>query len=293
MDYLTHILVLCAVYAILAVALDLLAGQAGILSLAQGAFFGVGAYVSALLSLRLELPFLLTFLAAAFSGMCCSLFVSLPSLRLRDDYFVIATFGFQLVVISVLNNWLDLTGGPTGVRGIPRPTILGFELKSALSLLALAGVVLMMSWMAVLRLAHSPFGRALRAIAEDEVFATALGKNSFSFKVVAVAVSAMLSAGAGSIYAHYATYIDPTGFGVMESILIVSMVIIGGAGSTNGPVLGAVVLVVFPEVLRLVGIPGHVAANLRQIAYGLALIVVMWLRPTGLVARRLRPNGTS
>ena len=134
-----------------------------------------------------------------------------------------------------------------------------------------------------MRLASSPFGRVLRSIREDEPFAASLGKNTLRFKVTAFAVSAALAASAGGLYAHYNTYIDPSSFTVMESILVVSMVIVGGAGSLWGPVIGAVVLVSLPEALRFVGLPVSVAANVRQILYGGLLVIMIMFRPRGLV----------
>jgi branched-chain amino acid transport system permease protein len=139
------------------------------------------------------------------------------------------------------------------------------------------------AYLIVDRISSSPFGRVLRAIREDETFAQSLAKNTTAYKVTAFCVSAALAASAGSLYAHYVTYIDPTSFTVMESILVISMVIIGGAGSRWGPLIGAIALVTFPELLRLVGLPASVAANLRQILYGSLLVVMMMLRPRGLV----------
>jgi branched-chain amino acid transport system permease protein len=142
-----------------------------------------------------------------------------------------------------------------------------------------------MTYLIVWRVTTSPFGRVLHAIREDEVFAKALGKNTLWFKITVFAVSAALPASAGSLYAHYITYIAPTSFTVMESILIISMVIIGGAGSLWGPLIGAFVLVTLPEALRFVGLPSAVAANMRQIIYGSLLVVMMMVRPRGLVGR--------
>ncbi|MEK7676048.1 MAG: branched-chain amino acid ABC transporter permease [Verrucomicrobiota bacterium] len=137
----------------------------------------------------------------------------------------------------------------------------------------------------VWRITSSPFGRVLHAIREDDVFAKAHGKNTLYFKVTAFAGSAALAAMAGSLYAHYITYIDPTSFTVMESILIISMVIIGGAGSLWGPLVGAIVLMTLPEALRFIGLPSAVAANLRQIIYGSLLVITMMFRPRGLVGK--------
>jgi len=285
MEYLLHILVLGAVYTVLTVSLDLLAGRTGLLSIAQAAFYGIGAYTSALLVTQVEAPFLVGLLAGVAVAVLISFIVSLPSLRLHDDYFVIATFGFQMILFSIFNNWIGLTRGPMGIPGIPQPVILRWRVDTHLEFLVLAIVLACFAYLVVWRITSSPFGRALHAIREDEVFAKALGKNTLRFKVTVFAVSAALAAMAGSLYAHYITYIDPTSFTVMESILVISMVIIGGAGSLWGPLVGAVLLVTLPEALRFVGLPSAVAANLRQIIYGSLLVIMMMFRPRGLVGK--------
>jgi branched-chain amino acid transport system permease protein len=285
MDYLSHILILASIYTVLTVSLDLLAGQTGLLSLAQAAFCGLGAYASALCTTNLGAPFLIGVLVGMIVATIISFVVSLPSLRLRDDYFVIATFGFQMILFSIFNNWMELTRGPLGIAGIPQPVIFGWHVNSPLEFLALSCCFAAIAYFVVWRITTSPFGRALHAIREDEVFAKAHGKNTLYFKVTAFAVSGALAASAGSLYAHYISYIDPTSFTVMESILIISMVIIGGAGSLWGPLIGAVVLVTLPEALRFVGLPNAVAANLRQIIYGSLLVIMMMFRPRGLVGK--------
>lgn len=285
MDYLFNILVFIGIYTILAVSLDLVAGQIGILSIAHAGFYGLGAYTSALLTVYVKAPFL----GGVFLGMTIaalvSLIVSLPSLRLHEDYFVIATFGFQIILFSIFNNWVNVTRGPLGIPGIPAPSILGWTFNSSTDFVVLTAIWAGCSYFIVRRLADSPFGRVLRAIREDEIFAQAMGKNTLRFKVTAFAVSAALAASAGSLYAHFITYIDPSSFTVMESILVISMVIIGGADSPWGPVVGALLLVTFPELLRFVGLPNSVAANLRQIFYGLLLVIMMMIRPSGLLGR--------
>jgi branched-chain amino acid transport system permease protein len=263
----------------------LLAGRAGLLSIGHAAFYGVGAYASALVGMRLGAPFLLGILAGIGVVVLISFVVSLPSVRLSDDYFVIATFGFQMILFSVLNNWSDLTRGPLGLPGIPHPMIFGWHVRSHLDFLILAAGFAAFAYLVVHLLTSAPFGRVLHAIREDEVFARALGKNTLYFKVTAFAVSAALAATAGGLYAHYVTYIDPTSFTVMESILIISMVIIGGAGSLWGPLVGAFVLVTLPEALRFIGLPTATAANLRQIIYGALLVVMMMIRPRGLMGK--------
>jgi branched-chain amino acid transport system permease protein len=285
MDFLLHILILATIYAILAVSLDLLAGQTGLVSIAHAAFYGLGAYASALLAVQWGAGFGQGVLSGMLIAAAVSFAISAPSLRLHDDYLVIATFGFQMILFSIMNNWMGITRGPLGIPGIPHPVIFGWHVESHYEFLLLSVVFACFSYFVVYRLASSPLGRVLHAIREDEVFAKSLGKNTLRFKVTAFAVSAALAASAGSLYAHYITYIDPTSFTIMESILVISMVIIGGARSTWGPLVGAVVLVTLPEVLRFIGLPSGMASNLRQILYGALLIIMMIFRPRGLMGR--------
>jgi branched-chain amino acid transport system permease protein len=285
MEYFLHILILINVFTMLAISMDILSGHTGLLSLSQAGFYGLGAYTSALVAVEAGVPFLVGVLAGMAVAILISFVVSLPSLRLHDDYFVIATFGFQMILFSIFNNWIKLTRGPLGIPGIPQPVILGWHVTSHLDFLILGAAFACFAYFVVYRLISSPFGRVLHAIREDELFAKAHGKNTLYFKVTAFAVSAALAASAGGLYAHYITYIDPTSFTVMESILIISMVIIGGAGSLWGPLVGAFVLVTLPEALRFIGLPSAVAANLRQIIYGSLLVIMMMFRPRGLVGK--------
>jgi len=286
MAYLEHILILISIYTILAISLDLLVGHTGLLPISHAAFYGIGSYTSALLAIRLGVPFILGLLA----GMCIagllSLLVSLHALRLREDYLAIATFSFQVIAFSLFNNWTRLTKGPLGIMGIPKPDIFGATINSSHLLLALSITLAGFSYAVITAIASSPFGRVLHAIREDELFAQSLGKNTFKYKLTAFTVSAALAGAAGSLYAHYVTYIDPTSYTVPESILVISMVIIGGAGSRWGPLVGAVTLVSIPEGLRLVGLQGPAAANLRQMIYGALLVVTIMIRPHGLMGKR-------
>lgn len=277
--------VILALYVTLVVSLDLLAGHAGLISLAHAGFYGLGAYTSALLSVRLGTSFSVGIAAAIIVASLFSVFVSLPSLRIHRDYFVIATFGFQMILFGVLNNWIGFTRGPFGIPGIPPPVIFAWHVNSRFELLVLAVGFASFAYLIVYLLTSAPFGRVLHAIREDEVFAKAQGKNTLYFKITSFAVSAALAACAGSLYAHYVTFIDPTSFTVMESILIIAMVIIGGAGGLWGPIVGALVLVTLPEVLRFIGLPNAIAANLRQIAYGSLLVIMMMFRSRGLVGK--------
>ena len=276
-----HILILIGIYVILSASLNLIAGYTGLLSIAHAAFYGVGAYVAALMALKLHSPFLVNIICAVVLSGLLGALVGIPSLRIRDDYFVIATFAFQVITFSVLNNWVSVTAGPMGLPGIPQPTVFGLKITSHVSFLVLVGVFCALILWATQRIVRSPFGRVLKAIREDEVFSQAAGKNVAAYKVLVFVIGAGMAAVAGVMYAYYVSFIDPTSFTVMESIFILSIVIIGGAGSLWGPVVGAVVLVALPELLRFIGLPSSVAANLRQIIYGGLLVGFMMWRPRG------------
>ncbi len=281
MEYLLHILILINIYIILSTSLNLIAGYTGLLSIAHAAFYGIGAYVTALLSIHFGTSFLLNMvLGMAVAGLL-GVVVAFPSLRIHDDYFVIATFGFQMILYSLFNNWVSLTRGPLGIPGIPQPRILGLTIDSHGEFFLLTALFALGSYLLLSRLVNSPFGRVLKAIREDEVFAQALGKNVTLYKTLVFVVGGALAAIAGNLYGHYITFVDPASFTVLESILIISMVIIGGAGSLLGSVVGAAFLILIPELLRFIGLPSAIAANVRQILYGSLLVLFMMFRPQG------------
>jgi len=283
MDYICHIAVFVFLYWALAASLNLIAGYTGILSIGHSAFYGVGAYTAALLSLHLQTPFLVNLVCAALTCAALGLLVGGPTLRLRGDDFVVASFAFQIIIFNILNNWLIVTGGPMGLPGIPPPTVLGLTITSRWGFVVLSGVFAVTVAGLLAIVVRSPFGRVLQASREDEVFPAAMGKNVFLSKLLAFVISAAIAGCAGVIYAHYIRYIDPSSFTLMESVFIISIVVFGGAGSLWGPLVGAVVLVVMPELFRFIGLPHGVAANLRQCLYGVILAACMFWRPQGLV----------
>jgi len=283
MEYLLHILILIGIYVILSISLNLISGFTGLISLAHAGFYGVGAYVASLMALNIHSPFLVNVLCAIILSGILGALVGAPALRIHDDYFVIATFAFQVIIFSILNNWVSFTGGPIGLAGIPQPIIFGWNVSSHIEFLLLIGSLCALTLWVSRRVVNSPFGRVLKAIREDEIFAQAAGKNVAKYKLQIFVLGAGMAAVAGAVYACYITFIDPTSFTIMESIFIISIIIIGGAGSLWGTVIGAVVLVTLPEVLRFAGLPATVAANIRQIIYGSLLIGFMMWRPKGLL----------
>lgn len=286
MNYLLHIIIFIEIYIIAGVSLNLISGYTGLVSIAHAAFYGVGAYITALLALHFQTPFLLNIALAIVGAVVIALVVSIPSLRLSDDYFIIATFAFQIIIYSVMNNWVSFTGGPLGLPGIPQPVIFGWTVDGHISFLILCGLLALLVYLFSRRIAVSPYGRALKAVREDEVLARALGKNTTRFKVSIFLVGSGLVAIAGSLYAVYITFIDPTSFTVEESIFMLSIVIVGGMGNLRGSVVGALLLVSIPEILRFLGMPNSIAANMRQILYGVLLVLFMMFRPRGIIVER-------
>lgn len=282
MDYLLHIIILINIYVIAGITLNLLAGYTGLISISHAAFYGIGAYTAALLSLNYHFNFIPAIAAAIIVSALIGFIIGFPSLRIKDDFFVIATFGFQVIVFSIMNNWMELTNGPLGLPGIPQPSFWGFEINSHISFLILTFTIAVIVYLICRRIVNSPFGIVLRAIREDEIFAQSLGKNISSYKIIIFSVSAGLVSIGGALYAYYITYIDPTSFTVTESIFMLSIVIVGGSGRLSGSIIGAVILVSLPELLRLIDIPNSIAANMRQILYGGLLTLFMIFRPKGI-----------
>ncbi len=283
MEYFLHILILIFIYAIVGISLNLVAGYTGLLSLSHAGFYGIGAYTAALLSLNFGISFLITIPAAVLVAALFGVLIGWPSLRIRDDLFVITTFGFQIILFQIMNNWMELTNGPLGLPGIPQPDLFGYKISSHVDYLILSAACAGLVFFISNRLVNAPFGNILRAIREDELLAQSLGKNVSLYKVLIFSVAAGLSAIGGAIYAHYITFIDPTSFTITESIFMLSIVIVGGAGRLSGSIVGAILLVSIPELLRFVGMPSSIAANMRQILYGGLLVVFMMLRPRGIL----------
>jgi len=256
--------------------LSLTAGFSGLISLAHVGFYGIGAYTAAILSVNYSVPFLVVLLLAMLLTGLIAIVVSTISLRTVDDYFIIITLGIQVAIFSVMNNWQGLTRGPLGIPGIPSIKILGFSFDDKISFLLLSLFFVSIVWFFLNNITRSPFGRVLIALSEDEIFTKSLGKNVYKAKVISFTISAMFASIAGVLYAHYISYIDPTSFTINESIFILSIVIIGGVRNLLKIAFATAFLVLLPEALRFVGMPNNIAANMRQIIYGVVLIMVIF-----------------
>ncbi|MGA2678646.1 MAG: branched-chain amino acid ABC transporter permease [Sedimentisphaerales bacterium] len=285
MEYLLHILVITGIYIILTLSLNLVVGYTGLASLGHAAFSCVGAYTSALLALNYGVSPWIGLIIGACVAAVLGVVIGAPSLRLKGDYLAIATFGLGVIVYSVAKNWVSVTRGPMGLPGIPGFSFFGMQVSAVWAYLILVTVFVLLTFFVIQRIVNSPFGRILRAIREDETAALAVGKDVNKYKIIVFAIGAFFAGIAGSLYAHYITFIDPSSFTVMESITILLMVVFGGMSSLSGSFIGAAVLVILPELLRFVGMPSSIAAPLRQMIYGLLLVILMLKRPQGIVGK--------
>lgn len=279
MEYLIHLAILFAIYAMLGLSLNLVVGYTGLLSVTHAAFFGMGAYTTAILASHLGINF---FLATA-AGVLLTAFVSFLIGRvlsgLGGDYYVLGTVGFNYIVFSIFINWDGLTRGALGIPGIPRPPL--FVSNAGFLLLVIC--FLLFVYLVCRFIVHSSFGRVLKAIREDEQAIQVFGYQTLWYKLAIFVIAAGMASVAGSLFASYITFIDPTMFVVMESVFMLAIVILGGFANLNGSVLGALFLVLLPELLRFVGFSPDIAAQMRQAVYGLLLVLLMLYRPQGFV----------
>jgi len=275
--YLLHLAILAGIYILLALSLNLIVGYAGQVSLGHAAFYGIGAYASALAALNWHFPFPLAALSAMLATGACGLALGLPTLRLKEDYLAIVTLGFGVIVDLVFLN-LAITGGPDGLVGIPAPLFLGLSFRAPALYLLLVAAAVILALGFTYRLVNSYHGRALRAIRDHETTAQVMGINTSAYKIVIFTLAAAMAGLAGSLYAHYITFINPESFGLHTSILILCMVVLGGMGSMAGAVVGAVILTVLPELLRQ-------THALQDLIYGALLVGLLIWRPEGLLGR--------
>lgn len=283
MEYLIHLAILFAIYSILGISLNLVVGYTGLLSVTHAAFYGLGAYTTAILLTTSGVNFFVSIIFGIILATIISFLIGLVLSKFKGDYYALGSFGFNIIVFSIFLNWQELTRGPLGIPGISKPSLLGFNFTSNFSFLALAILFLILVYFVSRFIVNSSFGRVLKAIREDEKAIQVFGYNTTYFKLVIFVISAGMAALAGSLFASYITFIDPSSFTLMESIFILAIIILGGLANNKGAILGALFLILLPEILRFVGFPADIAAQMRQVVYGLILIGLMLYRPQGLI----------
>lgn len=281
--YLINLAILIGINAILAVTLNFILGYAGIFSIAHAMFFGVGAYTAAWVTMKLGVGFIPATLAGMIASGVISLALALPALRVRGEYFVAASLGLQMLAVTIFSEWKPVTGGIGGVIGIPMANIFGFEFSDPVHFLALTLACLAFVVLVIRGLVRSSFGRSLKAIRDDEVAASAFGKNVAVIKTLAVAVSCSLAAIAGSLFAFYLSFINVESFVLDVSVQVMAMVIIGGTATLFGPIIGAILVLLLPALLSyLPYLPPTEIGSIQQVIYGLAMVLLMIFRPAGL-----------
>lgn len=300
-------------YIMLALGLNIVVGYAGLLDLGYVAFYAVGAYCWALLAsphFDLHLPFWVILPLGALLAALFGMLLGTPTLRLRGDYLAIVTLGFGEIIRIFLNNMnapINITNGPQGITLIDPFSIMGISFGKTQSILGISlssphlyyylfllftGLVIFVS----LRLEDSRIGRAWAAIREDEMAASASGINTRNIKLLAFAMGASFGGLSGGLFASFQGFVSPESFNLMESIMILSMIVLGGMGNIRGVILGAVLVTIIPEALRYTGtlqnaLIGRVVvdpADLRMLLFGIALVVMMLFRPAGLLPSRQR-----
>jgi branched-chain amino acid transport system permease protein len=280
-----HLIFMCEIYVILALSANLVSGYTGLLSFANAAFYGLGAYATTLVMKNFGFNYFLALLIAIAFNVLVSLVVTYFSIRLKDLYFTLATLAFQIIVFTILYNWEKVTGGSYGISGIPGVEIFGHQLSGSGEYALLGGCFALTVVAFFFFFQKTPFVRLLECIRDRELGTVSLGKNIPYYKFVCNSVAAAFIAVAGSLFAAHNSYIDATSFTLAESILIVNMILIGGTGNLIGPIFGACFYVTLPEVVRLMPISSSQGASLQMIIYSLILILVVRFRPNGLFGK--------
>lgn len=285
-EYVLNTAVLAGIYVILAASLNITNGYTGLFSFGHAAFYGIGAYTAAILATRLGWGFALTLPAA---GVVAALFgaaLALITLRLSGIFLALVTIGFQEITFLVTLNWIALTRGPMGIPGVPPPALGGYEFRGNTGYYYLILALDVLTLFVVARVVTSRVGRAFVAIREDELAAQASGLPTFRLKVLAFVIATFFAGLAGAFFAHHARFVSADSFRLDETFIILTMLIVGGLGSFLGPIVGAVALVILPEVSR-------VLAEYRGVVYGLVLIAVILFRPEGVagVPGIIQPRG--
>ena len=283
--YAAHLATMLSVYVILAASLNLMAGYGGMLSASHVALFGIGSYTLAYLATALGWPFIPALLLSIALASSVAFLIGSLCIRLAGDFFLLATLSVHLVFHALFSNWIAFTGGPYGIAGIPPPALFGWSAAGGVGKAAIAATVAVVSLLVFMVLLRSPFARCLQAVRDDAPAAAAMAKNSLRIRRQAFTIASAFAGLTNALYASTVAYVDPHAFALDELVFLIAIVVVGGAGAARGPIVGAVVLFLTPEALRLLPITAAAAANVRQILFGVLLVLAMRFRPQGLAGR--------
>lgn len=273
-DYWMHIVIMIGIFSILSMSLNVIIGYAGQFALGHAAFYGIGAYSAALLMIHFQVSFWIALPAAAVIAGFFGFLLGTPVIRLRGDYLGIVTLGFGEIVRLIFVNWVDVTRGPMGLPGIPAPTLFGYTFSGKTEFYYLILALALLTFFVIHRIVHSGVGLSLMTLREDETLAQSIGIRPNKYKLLAFTVGAFFAGIAGAFWASYISFVSPDAFRYLDSVNILAMVILGGSASLPGSVLGAVILVLAPELLRYM-------SDYRMMLLGLAIVLMMIFKPTG------------
>ena len=285
MEYLINLAILFGIYSMLALSLNMLIGMSGLVSLAQAAFYGIGAYATAIGMTSLGLGFFTTIILGIIINAVIAFVVGKILARFQGDYYAIVSAGLSIIVFSILQNWKSVTHGPLGIFGIGKPEIGSYAFYSNTAFLGLVAVFTVALYVLYQWINQSSFGRVLKALREDEKLTQSMGYKTKHYKSVIFVLSAALSGIAGAFFASYIAFIDPSSFQLKEGIFLFTIIIVGGLSSALGSIVGALILISLPEVLRFIGLPYETAAQLQQMIYGAMLLLMMIFKPQGLFGK--------
>jgi branched-chain amino acid transport system permease protein len=282
-EYLTHTLNLALIFVILTVSLNLILGYGGMASMAHAAFFCIGGYFSAIITMHFGCNFLIGIVAAMLVTSVVGGVLAAPFIRVHEEYLILFTIAFQMLVFHLMLSFHTITGGDSGIFGVPGPKLLGLAPRSPAQFLPFMVVFVFLTYYVALKITRSPFGRVLKGIREDERSVISLGKDVKRYKVIIFMVGTGIAAGVGGIFAHYTQFISPAIGTLDESILIIAMVVLGGTANLWGSAVGAFLLIIIPEILNFLPGASDLIVPLRGVIYGVLLILFMRFRPGGLI----------
>ena len=275
-NYVLNVAIMAGIYIILASSMNLTNGYTGIFSMGHSAFYGIGAYTTGILSYHFGTGFWTGLVAGGAVAVLFGLLLGIPTLRLKGIFFAMVSVSFLEILRLATMNWISLTRGPMGIPGISAPSIFGWTLSTNRDFYYFILLMDLLVLFLLYRIVHSRIGRALTAIRDDDMAAASLGISNFRYRLLALSFSTFFAGLAGCFYAHYASYISVDSFGVGETFIIMTMMVVGGMGTLSGPVAGALLLTIFPELFRFL-------LEYRMVAYGAILILVILFRPEGLL----------
>lgn len=287
MNYLLHISVMLEIYILLALSANQKIGLSGLLSLAQAVFYGIGAYATAIAITKFGFSYWFALPTAMLTCVIVALLFSFIAGKVRELYFSLATLALQIIFFSVAYNWKSVTNASFGISGISNPAIFGMKINTPGSFALFGGVWVLIVILFYTWFLKTPISRLIQATRDDQIAVLSLGKNPNYYKRISIIISGIIAGIGGSIFATYVSYIDPTSFTLDESILILSIVLVGGAGRIIGPVTGAIIYILLPELLKFMQMPDGIAANMRMILFGLMLVLIVRFKPKGIFGKYL------